>query len=162
MEFELVKIKELSGKKASIYTIVKEGDKKSLFEMFIEENSITFKSEILDILKRLNTIANKTGAREGFFKLKEGKPGDGICALYDQPGSKLRLYCIRFGHEIIIIGGGGTKPKNISALQENDKLKSENYQLREIAQQIMKAQKEKDIWFTKDYFGFEGDLKFED
>lgn len=162
MDFKLIKIKELSGKETSIYTIVRYGDKKTLFETFLEENSITFKSEILDILTRLNTIANNTGAREGFFKTKEGKPGDGICALYDQPESNLRLYCIRFGHELIILGGGGPKPKNISALQEDEKLTLENYQLREIAQQIMKAIKGRDIRFSSDFLDFEGDLNFED
>lgn len=162
MEFELVKIKELSGEKTSIYTVLSKGEKRSIFEKFLEENSGTFKSEILDILQRLKTIANKTGARDGFFKPNEGKPGDGICALYDQPGSKLRLYCIRFGSQLIILGGGGPKSKAIRALQESEKLKVENYQLREIAQQIMKAQKEKNIWFTKDFLDLEGDLKFED
>lgn len=162
MKFEILKIKELSGQKTSIYTIMCDGDKKSLFDLFLEENSITFKSEVLDILKRLKTIANITGARSHFFKPNEGKPGDGICALYDQPGSKLRLYCIRFGQEIIILGGGGPKPKTIRALQESDKLKAENYQLREFAQQIMKAQIDRDIWFSQDLLDFEGDLKFED
>ncbi|MDI1322259.1 MAG: hypothetical protein PSV36_05885 [Algoriphagus sp.] len=162
MDFELVKIKELSGKKASIYTVLHNRANKSLFDNFLEENLITFKSEISEILRRLNTIANKTGALEGFFKPNEGKPGDGICALYDRPNSNLRLYCIRFGHELIILGGGGPKPKPIRAFQDDDKLKSENYQLREIAQKIMKAQKEKDIWFSKDFLDFEGELKFED
>lgn len=162
MEFELVKVEELSGKKASIYTAILDGEDVSLFDRFLNENSITFKSEILDILSRLRTIANKTGAREGFFKLNEGKPGDGICALYDQPGSNLRLYCIRFGHELIILGGGGPKSKEIRALQESEKLKTENYQLREIAQNIMTALKEKDIWFSGDFLDFEGELKFEE
>lgn len=162
MEFELVKIKRLSGKKASFYTLVPKGAEKSVFDLFLEENSITFKSEILDILKRIKTIANSTGAREGFFKTKEGKPGDGICALYDQPGSNLRLYCIRFGYEIIILGGGGPKSKSIKALQESEKLITENYQLRKVSEQIMKAIKERDIRFTSDFLDFEGELKFED
>ena len=162
MEFELVKIEELSGKKASIYTVLLYDEDDSLFNRFLNENSITFKSEILDILSRLRTIANKTGAREGFFKLNEGKPGDGICALYDQPGSNLRLYCIRFGHELIILGGGGPKSKEIRALQESEKLKTENYQLREIAQNIMTSLKEKNIWFSGDFLDFEGELKFDE
>lgn len=162
MEFELVKIEDLSGKKASIYTVILDRENESLFERFLSENSVTFKSEIIDILKRLRTIAHNTGAREGFFKLNEGKPGDGICALYDQLGSKLRLYCIRFGHELIILGGGGPKPKSIRALQEDEKLEAENYKLREIAQYIMKALREKDIRFSNDFLDFEGDLIFED
>jgi hypothetical protein len=103
MDFELVKIKDLSGRKASFYTVVRNGDNKSLFETFLEENSITFKNKIFDIIRRIKTISNKTGVIDGFFKPNEGKPGDGLCALYDQPGSKLRLYCIRFGREIVIL-----------------------------------------------------------
>ena len=162
MQFKIVRLSILSGKKTSIYTIIQEGEEFSLFEKFLNENSISFKTEVLDILKRLKTIANKTGARESFFKTKEGNPGDGICALYDQPGSNLRLYCIRFGQELIVLGGGGPKPKKIRALQEDEKLKQENYQLREIAQYIMKAQKEKELWFSKDFLDFEGNLNFED
>lgn len=162
MEFELVKIEELSGKKASIYTVVLDGEDDSLFDRFLSENSATFKSEILDILARLRAIANNTGAREGFFKTNEGKPGDGICALFDQPGSNLRLYCIRFGQELIILGGGGPKSKSIRAFQEDEKLEAENYRLREIAQQIMKALREKDIRFSRDFLDFEGDLIFEE
>jgi hypothetical protein len=41
-------------------------------------------------------------------------------------------------------------------------LKSENYQLRDIAQKIMKSQIAKEIYFSKDYLDFEGELKFED
>ena len=54
--------------------------------------------------------------------MDEGIPGDGVCALFDLPNSNLRLYCIRYGNSIIILGGGGQKPKTISAFQENEKL----------------------------------------
>jgi len=56
---------------------------------------------------RLKIIGNETGARESFFKTKEGIPGDGVCTLYDTPDKKLRLYCIRYGKQLIIIGAGG-------------------------------------------------------
>lgn len=36
----------------------------TLFEMFIEENKNSFKSELIDIFIRLKVIGNKTGARE--------------------------------------------------------------------------------------------------
>jgi hypothetical protein len=162
MQFEIVKLDSLSGDSAGIYTILLEGETFTLFEKFLNENVALFKSEISDILQRLNTIANKTGARESFFKTKEGRPGDGVCALYDIPGSKLRLYCIRFGQELIILGGGGPKPKSIRALQEDNKLKDENFQLREIAKRIMLAQKEKELWFSKNFLDFEGNLSFEE
>ena len=63
-------------------------------------------------------LLEKKAAREGYFKLHEGKPGDGIVALYDRPDSRLRLYCIRYGSVTLIVGGGGAKPKSVRAWQE--------------------------------------------
>lgn len=162
MNFELVKIDQLSGRKAGIYTILINGQTLTLFEKFIQENRNSFKSEISDIVQRLNVIAKKTGARESFFKTKEGHPGDGVCALYDQPKSKLRLYCIRYGQELILLGGGGPKPKTIRTLQENEKLTKENYLLREISKRIMEAIKDKDLQFSQDFLDFEGNLRFDE
>ena len=125
------------------------------------ENSISFKGEILNILERIRTINEKTGARESFFKPNEGKPGDLVCALFDVPNSNLRLYCIRFGNSLIILGGGGEKKKTIKAFQEVDKLKEENYLLRKISAQIAERIKEKDITFSYDGTEITGELEFE-
>jgi len=127
MKCKIIKLDQLSGNKTSVYSVYIDDAKKTLFERFLEENLISFKSELIDIVKRLKTIGNKTGAREIYFKLNEGIPGDGVCALYDEAESRLRLYCIRYGSSMIIIGGGGEKPKDIRAFQDNDKLKNENY-----------------------------------
>ncbi len=113
MKYKLLKLNKLSGNKASIYSVYLEKEGKMLFDLFLEENKISFKSELKDIVSRLSVIGHKTGARENFFKLNEGNPGDGVCALYDRPGSNLRLYCIRYGALIIVLGGGGHKPKTI-------------------------------------------------
>jgi hypothetical protein len=59
MNYKLVKISELSGNKASVYSLYSEEEKCTLFEMFLRENEKSFKSEIFDILKRLNTIGKK-------------------------------------------------------------------------------------------------------
>lgn len=125
------------------------------------ENSISFKGEILNILERIRTINEKTGARESFFKPNEGKPGDLVCALFDVPNSNLRLYCIRFGNSLIILGGGGEKKKTIKAFQEVDKLKEENYLLRKISAQIAERIKEKEITFSYDGTEITGELEFE-
>jgi len=160
MKYKLVKLDRLSGKFSSVYSVHFNDKNKTLFHQFLEENSTSFKDEIADILKRLNTIGKKTGARESFFKLKEGKPGDGVCALYDNPDKNLRLYCIRYADSIIILGGGG--PKNVRALQDDEKLKNENYFLRQLSGQISNRLKEKDITYSDDYLEFLGDLEFDD
>lgn len=48
MHYKLQKIPELSGAMASIYTVVIDGTDK--FNTFLEENHISYKSEITDIL----------------------------------------------------------------------------------------------------------------
>ena len=73
---------------------------------------------------------------------------------------KLRLYCIRYGSLIVIIGGGG--PKEVHKFQQNDKLKDENYFLRDISLQITERLKDGEIWFTNDKMDFEGNLEFND
>ena len=95
MKCKLVKLSKFSGDKASIYSVIVNDDKRTLFDRFIDENRISFIDEISNILMRLKTIGNITGARKDFFKEFEGNPGDGVCALYDIPGTKLRLYCIK-------------------------------------------------------------------
>ncbi len=161
MKCELIKIDELSGNKASIYSVIIDEDDVSLFEEFIDENIDSHLSEINNITQRLKTIGTKTGAREQFFKINEGIPGDGVCALYDDPKKKLRLYCIRYGTMIIVLGGGGPKPKDIRALQENEKLTEENYLLRAISQKITEKITDKDIRLSTYTNDFEGELSFE-
>lgn len=162
MKYELVKLNKMSGNKASIYSILLEDEQKTLFDCFIEENKNSFISELKSISDRLKTIGHITGAKEDFFKHKEGNPGDGVCALYDLPGSQLRLYCIRYGSLIVILGGGGYKPKGMRAFQEDPKLKKENYFLRQVSSAIQKRIADKEIIYTDDYMDFEGNLIFND
>ena len=95
-----------------------------------------------------------------FSKLYEGELGDGVCALYDEPHVNLRLYCIRYGSSLIIIGGGRFKPKSIHALQDNEKLKTENYLLRLIACKINKRIKDGILEFANDGKDLIGDNEF--
>lgn len=147
MKFKIVQLSQFSGNKAGIYSIYLQNEQKTLFECFCSENFVSFKSEIINIVSSLKTINNKTGAKEQLFIINEGNLGDGICALYDTPESNLRLYCIKFGSSLLILGNGGHKPKNIRALQEDEKLKEENYLLREISKRITERIKQREIQF---------------
>ncbi|MFN8258144.1 MAG: hypothetical protein U0W24_20815 [Bacteroidales bacterium] len=159
MNLELVKLDKFSGEEASIYTLLDIDVEITLFDKFVSENKNSFESEIKDILMRLNTIGKKTGAREQYFTLNEGKPGDLVCAIKDQPDRKLRLYCIRYGKSLIILGGGG--PKTTRTLQEDPKLTSENEVLLKISDEIYKRLLSKDIFYTNEGKDFEGELEFE-
>jgi hypothetical protein len=162
MKFKIVQLSQFNGNKAGIYSIYVFEEQKTLFECFLRENMVTFKSEIININKTIVAINKKTGARETFFKLNEGNPGDGVCALYDNPDSNLRLYCIRYGSSLIILGGGGFKPKNIRKLQDDEKLLKENYLLRNISALITERIKTEEIQFSDDENQLYGNLEFED
>lgn len=160
-QYEIVKIDQLSGCKCSIYTITDSNNEGETFlNQFIDENINSFKSETIEIVSRLKSIGNKTGARIQFFKENEGIPGDGVCALYDIENSNLRLYCIHYGKQLIVVGGGGHKPKSIRTLQEDEKLKKENYFLRKLSALITKRIIEHEINYTNDGMDFDGDLMF--
>jgi hypothetical protein len=160
MKFELIKLDKFSGSKTSIYSIYLTDEKKILFDTFLIANKSLFLNELKDIIIRLTAIGHKTGAREQFFKLKEGKPGDLVCALYDEPDKRLRLYCIRYGTLLIIVGSGG--PKNVKKLQDNKKLKDENYFLRKVSDLIKTRMDEGEIYFSEDKMDLEGNLEFND
>lgn len=160
MKFEVVKLDQFNGNKCGVYSIFVDDEQETLFERFLSENKISFKSEIINILERIRTINSITGARENYFKLDEGKPGDGICALFDLPDSNLRLYCIRYGNSLIILGGGGEKKKSVKALQEVEKLKTENYLLRKISAEIAKRIRQREITFSEDGTEITGELEF--
>ena len=87
--------------------------------------------------------------------------GDGVCALYDIPRSKLRLYCIRYGSTLIIAGDGAVKPKGIRALQEDERLKEANYLLRRVSKAIKDKMLLNEIKFCNNSYDFKGELDFE-
>ncbi|WP_010662950.1 hypothetical protein [Marinilabilia salmonicolor] len=160
MKFRIQKLEQFTGEQAGIYSIFLEDEQQTMFERFLKENISLFKSEIIDITQRIRAINEKTGAREQYFKFKEGIPGDGICALYDLPEKHLRLYCIRYGSSLLILGGGGLKEKDIRAFQENEKLTEENYFLREVSDLITERIKDGEIEYTADYTQLTGNLDF--
>jgi hypothetical protein len=162
MRYKIVKLKELSGNKASIYSVIQDDEPETYLDKFVKENIISSLGEIRNILMRLKSIGHKTGARETFFKTFEGFPGDGVCALYDEPESKLRLYCIRFGTQLVVVGNGGPKAKTVRAFQSDDKLKDENYFLRWLSEEITSRIKDKEIIYINNHLDFSGDLEFLD
>lgn len=159
MEYELVKMPHFSNENVSVYTLADTDSGISVFQKFIQENKNGFPDEVEDIAKRILSF-KAVGARQNFFKHKEGKPGDGVCALYDKEESNLRLYCIRYGTVLVILGGGGHKPKNTRALQETGKLEDENELMRDLSAEIDKRRRNGDIEFSKDFLYIEGDLLF--
>ena len=75
------------------------------------------------------------------------------------PDKKLRLYCIRFGTQLLILGGGGQK--KVKKLQDDEKLKKESYLLRRLSEELTKRIKDKDIRFSNEGKDLEGDMDFD-
>lgn len=159
MEFELVKLAGFSNDEVSVYTLLNCDTGISLFQSFIQENQHEFPDEVKDIAKRILSF-KEVGARENFFKINEGKPGDGVCALYDDEKSNLRLYCIRYGTVLVVLGSGGHKPKTTRRLQETKKLEYENQIMRNLSAEIEKKRRNGDLSFSKDFLEIDGDLIF--
>ena len=158
MGLRLVKLEQYTGTKTTIYSLYDANERKTLFEKFVEENELESLDELQDIHVRLMNIGHRFGAREQFFKEHEVKAGDMVCALFDLPEKKLRLYSIRIGIVVLILGGGGEK--KVRTLQEDEKLKSENYLLRQISQELYQRLLDKDIKWSVDGTELLGDLNF--
>jgi hypothetical protein len=156
VKFEIIELEELTGDKAVIYSVHKENDAKNLFDQFVDEYKESHKKELQFLLKRLQTIGQVTGAREIFFKTNEGKPGDGVCALYDEPDTTLRLYCIRYGNCAVILGSGG--PKNTRSWQQDDKLDQHATDMIAFSQEITQALREGEIRWDSTGMRLEGEL----
>jgi hypothetical protein len=125
---KLIYLTSLSGRKASVYTIVSEDTCTSLFDKFIIECKNEFPNELMNILSRLKRVGNNFSALESWFKLDEGLHwNDHICAFYDVPDRNLRLFCIRLSEKIIILGNGG--PKNVRAWQDDSRLSREVHEM---------------------------------
>jgi hypothetical protein len=162
MKFRLIEIPQLTGRRCKIYSVQVDGDEKTLFERFSEENEDDFAEELINILKNLKEISQFNGAKDYYFRpKKEGKLGDGVEALFDKPDARLRVYCIKYGQILLVLGGGGQKSKEIRAFQEDPKLTKENYLMRQIAHILYTAIRNKDLRWNKDGDNFEGQFYFD-
>ena len=160
MNYEIVQLDEFSGTRATVYSLLPEGEEGTVFDVFVKECIANFKSEIEDIVNTLEIIGKKRGAQENLFKLYEGNYGDGVVALFDEPERNLRLYAVRLGSMILILGGGGYKSKDIKALQEDPKLNSEQKIMTQLSKELTKRIIDKDIWYSSDGMELLGNLNF--
>lgn len=126
-------MKELSGDKAHIYSVILNGDGDTLLEQFFNENS-SHEKLLKKMLIKIKTMADKTGCRRQFFKDGEGRLGDGVVALAVQ---NLRLYGIYFNSTVVLLGSGGIK--NVRAYQDDPVLNKKAEQVKSIASEINRA-----------------------
>lgn len=143
-KIELVKLDEFDPIMGHIYSVAVDDSDDTLYDSFLEENVAEYHTELEEITSKLKVMSLKTGFTDNYFKLNEGKPGDGICAITDLK-KKLRMYCIRFGNILLVLGGGGPKSPKIRALQEDPKLLLENSVIKKVSDAMANAIKEKTL-----------------
>ena len=156
---ELVRLRQYKGDKAIFYSVSIDGSEDTVFEQFVEENYDMFLKELRNIDMRIRAMSEETGAREQYFKLHEGKPGDGVAALYDLPEKNLRLYCLRFGSTTVILGGGGRKTTR--TYQEDKELDRNVKLMSRLSRMITEALKDKELRLNEDGT-FDGEMTMED
>lgn len=147
MNFNIVRIDEVSGPKAQIYSIIYEGEEQSLFDCFFDENVDKHYEELEEIAAKLTSMGHKTGCKSNFFRQYEGTPGDGVVALKHK---RMRLYCLRYDNTCIFVGSGGYKPPNVRAYQEYTPLNKKAQEMKKIAACINKAIRDKDLTIRDD------------
>lgn len=161
MRFEIVEIEELSGDACKIYSIIEDGSADTLFDEFLEEMDVDHSSDVDTLWDKLRFIGKEGGARIQFFRENEGKPGDGVVALLNASRFPLRLYCIRFGSVLLILGGGGYKDRSIRAWQDDEKLRKAAIRMEQISSVITVRIRNREILIGPDG-SLSGDLVFED
>jgi len=142
VEFDIVEIEELSGDRAHIYSVLLNGEEQNLFWTFFREIQATKPIEAEVLFSQIYSMGHETGCRRGFFKLYEGKPGDGVAAI---SVGEVRLYCLYFDNTAIFLGSGGIKPVGVRAYQELPELNAKVELMEKIAAKINQMIKDKEL-----------------
>ena len=162
MGFEIVEIEELSGPACKIYSIAYDGDEgDTLLDEFLDRMDAEYPEEVDELWARLVFMGREGGARLQFFRENEGKPGDGVVALLKDVGYSLRLYAIRYGTVLLILGSGGYKSAETAAWQDDEILRKHASEMIRISALITERIKDKEITICPDG-SLTGNLYFED
>ena len=115
--FRLVRLKV--GRKAKIYSIQFDGEEKHEFEKFLEKSEVQNHPDFQALRKKLKEMYNKRGLLEDYFIPEDDRCLHPEISRIDYGTGKLRLYCIRWDDNLLIVGGGGVKPDDIRFWQED-------------------------------------------
>ena len=147
MNFEIREIKNLTGAKARVYSVILDGDENTLLEQFFDEN-VEYIDDLKKILYKIHVMAQNTGCRKSYFKEGEGAWADGMVALHGT--GRLRLYGIYLHDAVILFGSGGYKPSGIAAYEDHPPLNAKAQQMKAIAKEIYRMVTEKEMKIHED------------
>ena len=75
---------------------------------------------------------------------------------------RYKQIAIKYSSVLLVLGGGGHKPKDIRAFQEDPKLTKENYLLREISKRLSEAMQDGNLKWNNFFNDFIGNFTFDD
>jgi hypothetical protein len=97
-------------KLVNYYSIVINGNKDCEMERFLRDMQSSGEAKYLPQIVNLLEKIGQHGAQERYFR-HEGKRNDNVFAIPDHYliNSDYRLYCLRYGESIVVLGNGGVK-----------------------------------------------------
>lgn len=159
MNYRIVKYVQLSGRRATVYTLVRTDGTASLFDTLLKECATQYPDETKNLVAKVRAMGQQTGLRKDLFRLDEGLPGDLVVAVSDDVTATLRAYGIRYGNSILLLGAGG--PKFVRAWQDDPKLKQAAEEMIAISKAMMEKTQNREITWTPDEMEWTGDLTIE-
>ena len=147
MNLEIIEIGDMTGARAHVYSVILEGEEKTLLEQFFEENKEHSK-DLKKILRKIHVMAHDVGCLKSFFKEGEGSWADGMVALNGT--GRLRLYAIYFHDAVILLGTGGYKPPGVAAYQDYPPLNEKAQKMKEVAKEIYRMIISKELKINED------------
>jgi hypothetical protein len=115
------------------YVIRFKDEEESEFDKFLDkfDGDEYFEDSFNIIIEYLDRIGN-----EGALDVHLRREGGSLKAM-PIGSSKLRLYCFRVGENIVVLGNGGHKPKEIRAYQQSPELSKYVSDLREAGRKLL-------------------------
>lgn len=159
LSFVLYRLKknELSGEKASFYTVGNTETKATLYHDFLIKWRSKYSEQLISINGRIKSMANEVGALEDYFRPDESDNDDEmVMAINDLPEAVLRQYCIRLSDRLVILGGGG--PKFVKAWQDDKTLESAAREVILYSEIVQKKLTHGDLQISEDGLFFTGNL----
>ena len=144
------------GRQGTLLTIRQPGSLLSETDAFFAEALQSSPEDARLLALKLENMIEKSGFQDYYFKTGEGSRMDNVCALSQ---GKLRLYCLRYGNVLVVLGGGGTKTTR--TYEEDPRLHSKVKTLQRLNRALDKQMREGHLRMTERGFDLPAPFEME-
>ena len=123
-----------SGKEGRFFAIHFDGEPKNEFDALLDRFSYDDAPDLFAIDEQINEMCERLGFRDVFFTSEDKYPTP-LAALRYNKGPH-RVYCCRYGRDVLVVGGGGFKPDDADGLQDVPELKKAYDLVRYVSDEI--------------------------